>query len=195
MHLGGGLADHYIRIDFVGRRYFSLIEPESSALGDYEWPHTHSLSDMLSNPLRISDRLYGMYHIWADYARIEMLTVGINNVAAGKSVRVGMERIKGLPLVQGKLINPSVQLRDRRLTFPVELESGSYLEFLAMDACTVYDRNGECLGKVMPQGKVPDVAAGANELSVECRTLNGAHGCANLTLIMYGEPLQPRDTP
>lgn len=191
VHAAGGIADHYIHIDFTGRRYFELIEPESKALGDYEWAHTRRMRDMLSNPIGIAGFLYPMFHIWVDYGQIASLTLGVNNVPAGRSVQVGIGPIKAIPLCTKKLVNPAISLGNSTLTFPVELESGSYLEFLAPDDCKVYDARGECLGNVTPSGSVPVVANGENALEFGCDLRAGAAARAKLTVIMQGEPLCP----
>lgn len=187
----GGLADHYIHIDFTGRRYFELVEPESEALGSYEWAHTRRLSDMLNNPIGIAGFLYPMYHIWVDYGQIASLTVGVNNVPAGKSIRLGLGTIKALPLSKRKLTNPVIKLGDHTLTFPVELGGGSYLEFLAPDNCKFYDENGEYLGNMVLSGPIPQVESGVNTLSFDCAAGDDACRRARVTVITSGEPLCP----
>lgn len=189
VYAAGGLADHYIHIDFTGRRYFELVEPESEAMGDYEWAHTRRLSDMLSNPSGIMRFLYPMHHIWTDYEQIGSLTVGVNNVPTGKSIQVGLSTIKAVPLTKKKLANPIVRLGECALTFPAELESGSYLEFLGMDNCRVYDKNGGCLGSVTPNGQIPQIESGVNTLSIDCDTRTDAGRRARLTVITSGDPL------
>lgn len=191
MHLGGGLADHYIHIDFIGRRYFELVEPESEAMGDYEWAHTRRMSDMLSNPHGITGFLYPMYHIWVDYGQIGSLAVGMNNVPAGKSAKVGLSAVKALPLSKKKLVNPSVRIGERSLTFPVVLGCGSYLEFLGMDNCKVYNEQGEEVANVNPVGDVPEVLDGANTLEFRCENQSDSCRRARLTVITSGEPLEP----
>ena len=191
VHLGGGIADHYIHVDFTGRRYFQLVEPESEALGDYEWAHTRRRSDMLGNPTGITAFAYPMYHIWVNYSQIASLTVGVNNVPAGKPVRMGIGPIKALPLSTKKLVNPSVTLGEHTLVFPVELDSGSYLELLAPDNCRVYDAHGECIGDVLPIGQIPVIGTGKNVAEFDCASPTGGSARAKLTVMMYGEPLCP----
>lgn len=191
VHAAGGLADHYIHVDFTGRRYFELVEPESEAMGSYEWAHTRRLSDMLKNTQGAMGFLYPMYHIWVDYGQIGSLTVGVNNVSAGKSVKVGLGAVKAVPLDKRKLINPGVKLGERVLLFPAELDSGSYLEFLGPNNCRVYDEHGECVGSVAPSGQIPQVESGVNTLSFDCDARTGACRRARLTVITSGEPLCP----
>jgi hypothetical protein len=146
---------------------------------------------MLSNPVGITRFLYPMYHIWVDYAHIGSLTLGINNVPAGKSVQVGLGPIKAVALHEKKLVNPRVTLGGNTLAFPVELASGSYLEFLAQDDCKVYDARGEYVCSVVPGGPIPEVATGDNVIEFGCDSKAGASVRAGLTVVLYGEPLRP----
>jgi hypothetical protein len=191
MQLSGGLADHYIHVDFTGRRYFQLVEPESEALGTYEWAHTRKMSDMVKNPLGAMAFLYPMYHIWMDYSQVASLTIGVNNLPQNKSVQVGVGPITALPLETTKLVNPSVTIDGRTLTFPVELASGDYLEFVPADHCTVYDGRGECRGNVVPSGTIPEVENGNNTVTFACDDQTGSRLNARVTAILLGEPLCP----
>lgn len=190
-HLAGGLADHYIHIDFTGKRYFALVEPEAEELSQYEWAHTRRWIDWQRNPVGISAFAYPMYHIWVVYDQIASLTIGVNNIPAGKSVQVGLGCIKALPLQTAKLANPAVTLGAATLTFPVELESGSYLEFLAMDDCKVYDAAGNCTGEVTPVGTVPTIASGKNACEFGNASQPDGPARARVTVTMCGEPLHP----
>ncbi len=187
-HLGGGLADHYIRVDFTGWRPIALVEPESEDLARYEWAHTRRRDDWARNPSEISAIAFPMYHVWVDYGQIASLTLGLNNLPAGKSVRVGIGTIKAVPLCKKKLVNPTVTLGDNTLTFPVELDSGSCLEFLGQDNCRVYDARGECIGVVVPTGRMPVLEHGKHSCTFGQA---GEPVRARITVITYGEPLSP----
>jgi hypothetical protein len=187
-HLGGGLADHYIQVDFTGWRYIALLEPESEGLSRYEWAHTRRKCDWAGNPAEISGVAYPMYHVWVDYGQIASLTLGINNVPPGKSVKVGIGTIKAIPLCKRKLVNPSVTIGEDSLTFPVELQSGSYLEYLGPDNCRVYDARGERISDVVPTGQTPLLEHGENLCAFGQA---GEPVPARATVITYGEPLNP----
>lgn len=189
-HLGGGLADHYIPVDFTGTRYFALVEPESEALSQYEWAHTRRKTDLLSNSGQVTGFAYPMYHVWVDYAQIAALTVGVNNIPMGKAVQVRLGPIRALTLQKSKLKNPTVTLGAANVCFPIELETGSYLELSAPDDCKVYDARGNCLQDVAITGAVPVLAAGENVLALHADTQAGATARARVTVMMYGEPLR-----
>ncbi len=190
-HLSGGFADRYIPVDFTGRRYFELVEPESDDLARYEWAHTLRKVDWARQPAALMGYLYPMYHIWADYRQIATLTVGINNLPQGKSVEVRLGPVRALPLRSVKLVNPAVRINGRTLTFPVELENGSYLEFRGLDDCRAYDAQGASLGEVVPVGEVPILDAGVNTVDFIAAPSTEGTARARVTVITLGEPLQP----
>lgn len=190
-HLTGGFADHYIHVDFTGPRYFALIEPESDELTRYQWPHTRRWQDFLAEPDKNAQYSYPMYHVWVHYKQISSLTVGVNNLPVGKPVRVGLGPIKALPLESRALVNPVVTVGDTTLRFPVELNSGSYLEFNGFDDCKAYDAKGELIGPVIPGGGAPVLAAGENACALDAAPGANGPARAKLTVISYGEPLRP----
>lgn len=187
-HLAGGLADHYIPIDFIGRRYVELIEPESANLTAYEWAHTHRWTEWQNKSGAHAPLLYPMYHIWVDYAQIETLTLGVNNVPRGTSIRLGVEPIKALPLRTTKLLNPAITIGGSRLMFPVALESGCYIEFVARDNCKVYDAHGERIAELVPEGNIPALQEGENRCLFEHA---GEPARAQITFMTHDEPLCP----
>ena len=76
-----------------------------------------------------------------------------------------------------------------QLTFPVEIESGCYLEFHALDDCRLYGPQGELVRTVVPTGAVPQLAAGDNTLEFRCDSPPGVRSRAYVTVITQGEPL------
>lgn len=178
----GGIADHYIPLDFSGWRYFTLVEPESGALSAYEWRHTRLLKDLLGDTPGVTSFAYPMYHIWVDYSSIASLTVGLNNVPVGKTVQVRMGPVKALPLSSAKLINPSMSINGKSVMFPVELESGSYLEFQSFEECRVYDGKGNFLEDIAPVGKVPVLCSGENVCRFESAAKEGSVPRAKVTV-------------
>ncbi|MGC8845831.1 MAG: hypothetical protein ACP5QY_08265, partial [Candidatus Hydrogenedens sp.] len=159
-HLIGGFADHYITVDFTDWRYFELVEPESYQLTHYEWQHTRMRKDFLSGASDIMSFAYPMYHYWVNFKNIATLTIGINNIPTGKSVEVGIGPIKSIPLKPTKVKNPAIQIGDVKLTFPVEIESGSYIEFLSRDHSKLYDTKGAFVSDIPLHGKIPLIQQG-----------------------------------
>jgi hypothetical protein len=173
-HLTHAIGEHYVIIDFTGWRYFQLIEPEGERYADYEWPYGHS---------------YSIYREAIDYAVLERLSLFFNNIPAQGEVECQLSPIKALPLRETTIKHPRITINGRTITFPVDLDTGSYLEFNSISDCRVYGPEGELLCEVEPIGEVPVLDEGENELSFYCDAPGDVIPRARITTISRGEPL------
>ena len=73
--------------------------------------------------------------------------------------------------------------------FPVDLESECFLEFNSMADCKVYDLDGKLLQEVKPQGDVPLLDAGENQVKFNCGIEPELRARAKVTVISTGEVL------
>ena len=165
-------GDHYVRVDFTGWRYFELIEPEGGRIEDHAWPYGGA---------------YAIYRETLDYAQIDRLSLWYNDLPPGKEVECCLSPIKALPLVNGAVVNPSVTIGAKTLTFPTTLESGSYLELREGAGCKLYGPKGDVLAELTPQGDVPTIEPGKNNVEFACDTADDASARAYVTLITTGQ--------
>ena len=170
-HLTRGIADHYIPIDFVGWRYFELIEPESERSEAWAWPY--------GGP-------YAMYREMVHYGKVETFSIWANGVAAGQSASVAVSPIKALPLVEAPLVNPAIRIGEQRIVFPGQVPTGGRLEYAAGGPGIVYGRKGEELARITPQGEAPLLAAGKNQVVFECTGPTDVRPRARVTLRAVG---------
>jgi len=175
-HVVGGIGDHYVPIDFTGWRYVELIEPEGARHADYQWPYGD---------------IYSIYRESVEFGQIETLGLWLNHLPVGKRVSLHLSPLRALPLVKTKLIRPSIAVGGASVTFPVEIESGCYLEFHAPDDCKLYGPQGELIRQVNPEGQVPIVERGDNRVQFRCNTPAGTSARAHVTVITQGKPLSP----
>lgn len=187
-HLIGGFADHYVTVDFTGWRYFELVEPESYQLSRYEWQHTRMRNDFLSGASDIMSFAYPMYHYWVNFKSIATLAIGVNNIPVGKKIEVGLGPVSAVPFEPIKIKNPLVQVGDKKLILPAEIESGSYIEFLSNDNCKIYNAKGEFVGNIIPQGEVPFLQEGENTITLSMDDANEYNCRINITVIIEGAP-------
>jgi hypothetical protein len=173
-HVVAGIGDHYVTVDFTGWRYFELIEPEGERYAEYSWPY--------GDP-------YSIYREHVSYADVATLSLWYNNVAAGGSVTCNVSPIKALPLVTAKIRNPAISVGGKKLVFPVEMESGCYLEFDAPSDCRLYGPKGAVICEVQPQGDVPVIQRGANQVTFTCDGPAGANPRVNVTVICRGDAI------
>jgi hypothetical protein len=192
----GAVADRYITVDFTGPRLFTLVETESNRWSDYVWND--------------GKWLYNVYRETIDFGTVESLSVWYNNLAEDKLTKCTIGPIKALPLVACTAKNPVVTVNGGAIAFPVEMQSGSYLEFnlpreigeTAISRgeggdCVLYGSKGEVLTKVVPDGSIAVLSAGENQVRFSCDLPANQHGGrvdgpaprVKLSVISHGEPL------
>lgn len=173
-HMVGGIADHYIVVDFEGWRYLELIEPEGDRIDDYTWPY--------------GQNIYALYRELVNPAYIESFSVWVNNLPAGKAISCYLSPIKALPLVATKLKNPSITIGGKTVTFPVELQTGQYIEYYSTPNCKLYGPDGNLIADIIPQGDVPILETGTNEVRFFCEPPEGGVSArAKVTVIAQQE--------
>jgi hypothetical protein len=170
-HVSRAYGEHYIVVDFTGWRYFELIEPDTQS--DLAWPYIDALQKMSVN-----------------YSAIESLTLWYNNIPSGKDAKCELRAIKAIPLVKSKIVNPTLKINGKAISFLTEIETGSYLEFRSMSDCKLYGPQGQLLHDVRIAGEIPAMQEGENHVEFICKTPAGANSRANVTVITQGESLQ-----
>jgi len=169
--------EHYVDVDFTGWRYVELHlrERDADRHWDYTWPYG-GLCDVTRSPL-IRDH-------------VSALNIYYNNLPPNEAVKCLLSPIKALPVAKVKLANPAISIGDRKVVFPITLESGQYIEMESASDCRLYDERGALLQRLTPQGDVPRLAAGDNLVSFACAEPQGYNARAKVTLITQGQPLR-----
>ena len=171
-HIVGGIGDHYLTVDFTGWRYFELVEPEGERWQQYTWPYGNS---------------YAIFREHVDFRQVATLSFWFNNLPPGQSVSCQVSPMRGLSVFANQIKNPAVTIGGKRIVFPVELETGSYIEFNSPTDCKVYKKDGNLIGELNPQGDVPTLAAGANQLEFRCDAQAGIIPRTRVTVSALGE--------
>ena len=164
--------EHYVKVDFTGWRYVELHlrERDAEAFGDYQWPY----GDM-----------YSVYRSPLIRGHVSGLSLYLNNLPPTQGATLLLSPIKALPTVKVKLANPTIRVGGKAIVFPVSLESGAYIEFASKGDCKLYDERGAIVQNVEPQGEVPALASGGNDVTFACE---GPAARAVVTVISQGEP-------
>ncbi len=172
-HIVRAHGEHYVIVDFTGWRYFELIEPEGERYADYRWPYGN---------------IYSIYRSSVNFRHVEKLGLWLNHLPPKGKATCYLSPIRAMPVVKTKLTNPKLTIGDRTLLFPVEIESGSYLEFHAQDDCKLYGPQGELIREVVPQGAPPLVQPGPNQAAFHADTRPGLSARAQVSVVSCGEP-------
>ncbi len=171
----GAVADRYINVDFTGRRLFTLIETESARWSDYVWND--------------GKWLYNVYRETIDFGAVESLSLWYNNLPKGQKAKCTIGPMKALPMVGCTVKNPAIEVNSKTIILPVEISSGSYLEFGGEDNCVLYGPRGEQITMVRPDGEIPVLLPGENQIRFSCSPAEGPAPRVKLTLISHGKPL------
>ena len=107
----------------------------------------------------------------------------------GQKAECTIGPIKALPMVACTVKNPTVTVNGKTLSLPVEMQSGSYIEFGKGNDCVLYGPKGEVITEVAPDGAIPLLSAGENQIQLTCKAVDGPAPRVRLTVITHGEPL------
>ncbi len=171
----GALADRYIPVDFTGRRFLTLIETESARWSDYVWND--------------GKWLYNAYRETIDFGSVESVGLLYNNLPLGREVRCVVGPVKAMAMVPCTVKNPTLTVNGKAIAFPVEMQSGSRLEFDGTGGCTLYGPKGETLAQVTAAGAVPLLRNGDNPIRFSCDPASGPSPRVKVTVISHGDPL------
>ncbi len=173
-HVSHAIGDHYVTLDFTGWRYIELIEPEGARYADYTWPYGN---------------MYSIYRELVDYRQIERIDLWLNDVPAGGQTRCRLSPVRAVPVQSARLVHPVLTIDGRSTGFPVEMDSGTYLEIDPEGNGVLYGSQGERLQTVAPEGDVPRLKTGDNRIGFTCRTAGPSRPRAYVTVTAQGDPL------
>ena len=171
----GAVADRYLTVDFTGRRFFTLVETESTRWSDYVWND--------------GKWLYNVYRETIDFGAVESITVGFQDLPSGKEVKCRLGPIKALPMQAATVKDPAITLNGMTVVFPLEMASGGWIECNGPDDCTLYGPTGEMLKKVILRGVLPALQAGDNAIQLACQPVQGPSPRVRVTVFCRGEEL------
>ncbi|WP_423130224.1 hypothetical protein [Gaoshiqia sp. Z1-71] len=181
MHISHGAhGDRFITIDFTGWKYFELVEIESSKISDYSWPDDSHFY------------VYDSYRHTVDFNHIEKFQLWYNNLPPGKDVECKIGPVKALPMVPIPLENPEITVNGKKITFPVTMNPGMFLELNSASDCKLYGPKGELLMEVRIDNEVLVLAPGENQISFSGKGTEGINSRAQVTVISEGSSLDIR---
>jgi hypothetical protein len=179
----GCISDHYIDLDFVGWRYVELLlrERDAERLSDYVWPYSGA------------GGRHAVYRNAVDRAHISEVNLLLNEIPSGGQVDILLSPIHALSSRKVELANPQLEVDGRKITFPVTLQSGQYIEFEGPDDCVLYDERGELICRFRPQAATfPSLTTGTNSLRFDGVAPKDASARAEVTVVSLGPPFGNR---
>jgi len=171
-----GGTHHYVTVDFTGWEYHELVEAESTRSSNYIWPDGN------------------VYTYYTDrghkaYKNVKAFELWLNNLPENKRVNVRIGPVKALDLIAKDLKNPVVNVNGTKITFPVNMSSGMYLEMKSASNCKLYSKEGKVVQELVPQGGIPLLRHGGNNVSFACESLNAGEPRVQVTIMAEGAAL------
>lgn len=171
----GAIADRYVTVDFTGPRCLTLVETESARWSDYQWNDGKGA--------------YNVYRETIRFDAVSAVSVWCQNLPPGRTVKCRLGPIKALPMLPATLRHPALTVNGERITFPVELPSGSWLEYDGGGDFAVFGSKGEPQGRHRLQGAPPRLRVGENRFEVVCPSAPGPSSRAKVSIFTLGEDL------
>ena len=179
---GAGMAlmqsSHYINVDFSGWKYFTFVEPESTRITDYRWP--------VLSKYYVYDNHIG----YANPASIAAVEFWVNNLPAKKQVSCLIGPLVAMKAVPTTFDSPTVTVNGQKLTFPVKMTSGMYLELNRQGKSRLVGPTGTILQEIAVVGAVPTFKSGENTISFSATTSDQCPVRAQVTVSAQGKPLK-----
>ena len=174
-HLIGGYGERYIVIDFTGWKYCELLEMESERYDNYRWPYGST---------------YSIYREKLKFAHVSNLNIWVNNIPINTEAQIKIAAIKALPTINKTINNPAIMIDGQKITFPIKLESGQYVEFYSLDDCMHFGADGDLIGEIKPIGEIPILDKGDNEIVFSHEIKDDVKPRVRLTIISEGARLE-----
>jgi hypothetical protein len=176
---GGGLNEHYVKLDFTGWRYFEVpmtSEHDAGEFDRYVWPYCqHPSAYPVYERGIVRPKTIGSLSLW------------LNEVPAGGATDVIVSEVRALPLVGLTLKNATVTVNNSPHTVPFALKSGEFADF---DGCfwTRHSMRGDCVER-RAASSVPEWMEGENALSFAAESAT-ATARAEVTTFACGKPFK-----
>src|SRR5690554_414294 len=185
-HIGyaGVRGDHFIDINFTGWKYFELVEVESERFSDYIWE-----AHVETREIPEGFNVYNSYKGTVNLTSVDKLQFWYNDLPANTKVNCIIGPVKALPLVPVTITNPTIEIGNERIVFPVRMVSGMYLELRENGNCKLYSPQGKVLQELTLTDKIPELKQGENLITFLCDGTNGVSSRVKVTVINEGSPL------
>ena len=181
-HIETGVADHFIKVDFTGWRYYSFYEFQNAEMKHSEYP-MQTLDYKVFEDVIDFNAVY-RYDVAMDHLeKVEML------VHPQGDYDIKMKDIVILPEVQLEYKNPTITANGKSITFETVLKSGEYIEYdPETNTCVQGDKVGNVIATPKVLGEIV-LQSGDNTVSLTAECDSNLQKRAALTLITFGDKI------
>ena len=174
----GGIGEHYVKLDFTGWRYVTLLarERDADAFADLFWPYGGGYASVFRNPY--------------DARHIAGVALYLNEIPPGGRCHVEVADIRACAVAKPTLCSSRISVNGQPFDVPFKLHAGEYAE-LEDGRWILYSEKGESLQSV----KCPELRlqAGANEVVFTGETDANVPPRVEVTFLVRGTPFAALD--
>jgi hypothetical protein len=174
-HMISGHTDHFIDVDFEGWRYFSPVEAANGERRDVKWPVPCADPQCAMHPC---EGIYEEYRQAVHYGSISEVRLMI----AGDAGKLRFRTVRALPLTEDYMVDPTLRINGRSVTFPGRIKSGHYMEYEPGSRAIVYDKTGTAISDMTPEVSPAALPAGQSTVRYTGVTAAGRPAAARITL-------------
>lgn len=164
---GAGTRDYTIPLDFTGKRYIEIPDPQVS-WSQKGWPITSA------------------WKRWRSYT-VKQIIAGFGTVPPKTAASVLIEDIRFLPEKSAALVNPVVHFGDGTFTIKGEIPSDHYLWYTGGDKIGVYDLNWNKLSELPVELDNAVVPAGESTVKITHQASKG-NPWVECSFLVYDKP-------
>lgn len=178
-----GYADHFIKIDFTGWRYFTFYEFENCDMKHEDWK-PQGLDYKVFTDVQI---FYAAYFSSVNYNCLETLNVMVN---CPGDYDIRLKPVRAIPARELELKNPALEINGQKITFLTTLKSRTFIEFDPQtNEAKLYDLMGNVLDVPEIVGEAPVMDRGENTVIFTAESDSPYQKRAAITLRTFGEPI------
>ncbi len=170
-------AEHYIKVDFVGWRYFAFYEAQNATLPTSLWPRKE-LGYENYNHLQ---EFYGYYR-----SRLNFETIDGADITVIGSDNICLRDLRLVPHILPNIVNPTLHFGDSVMRIHGKIAAGDNLFFDGKE-CIVCDPYGREISRPAYEG-IPRIGCGRQTLRLE-REEDAPLSRARITVITEGDAL------
>ncbi len=174
-------AEHYIKADFVGWRYFAFYETQNGTLEPSAWPR----KELGYNNYNHLQEFYGYYRTRLNYGAID----GVDVTVLG-SENICLRGLRLVPHINPDIVNPTLHFGETSMRIEGVIPAGANLYFDGM-SCVIKDNFGAVLSNPAFVG-TPKIGKGATAVRLARAALSPLSR-ARLTVLVEGAALTVKD--
>jgi len=175
-----GYTDHIITVDFTGWKYFSLVEADNGMRRKtYPCPMHEHCGD-----------IYKDLRQTVPYNSISRIQIQVE----GATQNLRYRTLRALPLKSSNLVNPTLEMDGRSISFQGNIRTGHYMEYTPGGRAVVYDAVGREISVMQPSTPIFKLPAGESTINFSAGGQSG-NNPVRITLRTDENPIAEKDNP